>query len=71
MKLVLDRRPFDEVPVLVPTARHVRRVVFAAVTGRPSAVHFGSPPSRITTSRAPISLKVHHTLGADDRPTLS
>ena len=34
-------------------------------SGRPSAFHFGSPPSRMKTSLAPKMRNVHHTRAAE------
>ena len=39
--------------------------------GRPSAFHFGKPPSRMKTSRTPNTRNVHHTRGAANRPAPS
>eukprot|EP00920_Eleutheroschizon_duboscqi_P001745 GHVT01004506.1.p2 GENE.GHVT01004506.1~~GHVT01004506.1.p2 ORF type:complete len:202 (+),score=14.69 GHVT01004506.1:1183-1788(+) len=40
-------------------------------TGRPSATHFGSPPSKITTLSRPITLSVQKALGEEYTPAES
>ena len=51
-------------------ARNSRRAGLASPdsTGRPSAFHFGKPPSRTATASCPNARKVHHTRAADIRP---
>jgi len=41
------------------------RLASPCSSGRPSAFHFGSPPSRMRTLRAPNRRNVHHTRAAE------
>jgi hypothetical protein len=54
-------------------ARNVRGARFEAPvsSGRPSAFHFGSPPSSTNTFSAPNSRNVHHTRGEENMPAPS
>ena len=46
----------------------LRTPVRVASVLRPSLSHFGKPPSRMSTSRAPNTRSVHQTRGAEAEP---